>query len=159
MNKVILVLICFIVFNGLSQEAEKNIMIREQKCGVKNIPCYIMYFTDSKHRIFEIIKINNQDYPYELTFDFSYRTTTANYVCYTLYDQVVGSSMSIFFDKRHQTFFKSEWYDLKALGDKIIKNTVDFDRKQLFIEPTKSNGNKRQKYKIQLTSIKLNPTD
>jgi hypothetical protein len=79
-----------------------------------------------KSHPYEIYRVKNKDYSVEFEYHFSYSGNRKSYLCYTVHDLPTGVTWSIIFDKNTKIFYRTDVYDLKALGDKLVKESVDF---------------------------------
>ena len=64
----------------------------------------------------------------DLSFDFDYKSDSVYYKCFLIYDGVVGTKWSIFWDRKTNFFYKSQRYDTHVSNDTLIRESVNFKK-------------------------------
>ena len=113
---------------------------------------YILVYKTGSN-CYEVYRTRIVDYNGEVKYNFSYSDNSKTYTCYTDYDFATGVKRSFFYNKKNNSFYMTDLYDLKAIGDKIIKKTVDFEKHSLRVKSI-DNG-KVTYYSVKLKEIKL----
>jgi hypothetical protein len=106
----------------------------------------LLYKHDGK--AIEIYRINNRDYSIEFKYNFTYSEKKNDYLCYTIDDLPTGLRWDILFNNKTKVFYKTEPYDKKALGDELIKETIDFEHETVSVKSIEA-----PTYTIKLTKI------
>lgn len=102
------------------------------------------------NKITEIYRERDNDREMDLSFDYNFKNKRLNYKAYQIYDEPTGTKWSLLFDNYDGALYKTDQYDDKAIGDQIIKESVDFKGQSVKI---KSEIDKRE-YSIKLSLIK-----
>ena len=64
----------------------------------------------------------------DLSFDFDYKSDSVYYKCFLIYDGVVGTKWSIFWDRKTNFFYKTERYDHGGNNDTLIRESINFKK-------------------------------
>lgn len=106
----------------------------------------LLYKQDGKAN--EIYRIKNRDYSIEFEYNFYHSDNKVDYICYTVNDLPTGQRWDILFNKRTKVFYKTDAYDRRAIGDELIKDTVDFEHETASVK-----SSELPIYKIKLMKI------
>ena len=101
--------------------------------------------------LYEIYRVKNRDHSVEFGYNFSYTDIKNNYACYTVNDLPTGARWDILFDKNTKAFYRTDVYDVKALGDNLIKESIDFIKGIALVRS--QDVNSRGIYNIKLNKI------
>lgn len=91
------------------------------------------------------------DFNAEFKYAYDYCDSLKCYSSYVIYDLASGAVKNILFNKKDTTFYITDTYDLKGIGDKIIKKSVSFDKKTATVRS--KDDRKKSDYKIRLQRI------
>ena len=118
---------------------------------VKSSNCinYQLFFI-SKEKKKKIYEIKNQDHSIE--FKKKYYCKPLGYICYEINDLPTGLSWDILYEIKNHAFYRTEKYDIQAVGDTLDRKSVDFTNGFVKIN---SIIEKNKIYSIKLTKINL----
>ena len=132
-----------------------NILIKKTNFNKSDNSFEYKLFFRERDSCYEVFRKKVIDYSSEVEFSYSYIDANNKYRCYIIYDQITGISKNIFFDEKYKVFYISDPYDLSALGDEPVKNSIDFKSKNITI---KSNDQgKIGYYKVNIKRIEKKP--
>lgn len=78
------------------------------------------------------------DYSFDIKKDYSYTDQKINYVSFLIYYYSTGQKRSIIVDKKTGKVYTTQYYDSKAIGDSIRRESIDFPNKKAIITDTDS---------------------
>ena len=137
-SKYILIIIALFISSILSAQNRKlgcnQISIRKTVLNKTRNTFDYSFIYKKNETCFEVYRKKVKDFSTEIEFSFSYSDSIVKYCCYVIYDQVTGISKNIIFDEKEGNFYLTDSYDLKALGDEPVKNSVDFNGKTIKVK-------------------------
>jgi len=116
-----------------------SIYLKKIPLSTENSFEYILVYKTGKS-CFEVYKKKVVNYSIEFKYKFFYSDSVKKYHCYDVYDLTTRTRRSIICNKKDHTFYLSDAYDLKSMGDKLVRKSVDFKKKCISVESTDENG-------------------
>ena len=108
----------------------------------------LVFKTDTNR--YEIYREKNQDYSVEFKQVSSYNRGDLYYELFNIADLPTGRSKDVIRDKHSNTFYLTDWYDNQAVGDTLIKSSINFTNYRIKVKSMLPNSSD---YEIQLKKI------
>jgi hypothetical protein len=153
-KNVIIVSLCLLSTGLYAQKAQRadTVYIEKTKLDKKdNSICYLLKY-QSQGMDNEIYRLKVEDFEGELIFGYSYKDSLKDYMFYSIVSYGAGVGHGIMFNKRDTTFYLTDVYDFSAIGDRIVRKSVSFDKKEATVMTKKDEG-KTAYYRIKLKKI------
>lgn len=142
--------------NGASSPTEIKIENQDTVCIIvdsssikDNVYEYVLIIKTENHT-YEIYREKSIDNSIEFEYSGSYQTSKLSLDLFNITDLPTGQTKAIIHDKSLNIFYLTSWYDSKALGDSLIKSTVDFKKLNAQV---KSLNTSYSDYEVNLTKI------
>ena len=104
---------------------------------INNIITYnIVYERPAQKKI--VFSEKSQDYSLDVTYNYSYNKQNKDYISFLIYYYSTGQKRNVLIDTKSKRLYMTDYYDSKAIGDSIIRETVDFKKKETVIRDLNS---------------------
>ncbi|HEU5291915.1 MAG TPA: hypothetical protein VFU05_14795 [Cyclobacteriaceae bacterium] len=111
---------------------------------------YFALIYKEKEKTYEVYREKNRDYSIEFEFNFHFADSEKDYLSFSINDLPTGLKWDIIYNKKTKIFYRTDAYDKKALGDELIKSSMNFKDETAFV---KSNEPYTQNYTVKLNLI------
>lgn len=104
---------------------------------INNIMIYnIVYERPEQKKI--VFSEKSQDYSLDVIYNYSYHKQNKDYISFLIYYCSTGQKKNLLVDKKSKRIYMTDYYDSRAVGDSIIRESVDFKNKETVIRDLNS---------------------
>jgi hypothetical protein len=138
---LLFVSICYLVVTtAFAKNFRDTVYIQTSPVDTLSNSFYYYLVFEKEHEKIIVFEQKVDDFAVEFECEFAFNSPAMSCVGFTIYSLPAGMARTVIFDEQAKKFYLTDWYDLHALGDKILPNTVNFKNKSVYVESVEVDG-------------------